>query len=328
MHKLLARQIKLALGVDPTQLQSVQQELAQVASARGLSPLALSVLAGLNTFVQRVDESYLQSDRDLDLKARSLELSSVELTESNARLRLELESRTRAIDSLRNTALGLMDFVDLDETGIMNDNLESLSALMSELVRQKEESQRDLHAALTDLAHQKFALDQHAIVSITDISGVINYANDKFCQISGYSRMEVLGKAHRLISSGVHHRSFFADMWSAILAGKVWHAEICNPNKSGELYWVNATLVPLRDEAGNPTFFIAISTDITERKQMESNIKAAEARLRRITNTVPGAVFQWQAGADYDRFTFVSPRVQQVLGLSIQALKNDASLIM
>jgi PAS domain S-box-containing protein len=117
-------------------------------------------------------------------------------------------------------------------------------------------------------------------------------------------------------------------MWSAILAGKVWHGEICNRNKSGELYWVNATLVPLRDEAGNPTFFIAISTDITERKQMESNIKAGEARLRRITNTVPGAVFQWLAGEDYDRFTFVSPRVQQVLGLSIQALKDDASLIM
>ncbi len=328
MHKLLARQINNVLGVDWTQLEAVQREFAQLARTQTLSPQAMSVLAGLGSLVQRVEESYTQNDRDLDLKARSLELSSVELTESNARLRMELESRTRAIDSLRSTALGLMDFVDLDETGIMNDNLESLSALMSELVRQKEESQRDLHAALTDLAHQKFALDQHAIVSITDIAGVITYANDKFCQISGYARGEVLGKAHRLINSGIHHRSFFADMWVAILAGKVWHGEICNRNKTGSLYWVNATLVPLRDEAGSPTFFIAISTDITERKQMESNIKAAEARLRRITNTVPGAVFQWQAGEDYDRFTFVSPRVQQVLGLTIQSLKEDATVIM
>ena len=328
MHKLLARQINSALGVDWTQLEAVQREFEQLARTQTLSPQAMSVLAGLGSLVQRVEESYTQNDRDLDLKARSLELSSVELTESNTRLRMELESRTRAIDSLRSTALGLMDFVDLDETGIMNDNLESLSALMSELVRQKEESQRDLHAALTDLAHQKFALDQHAIVTITDIAGVITYANDKFCQISGYPRGEVLGKAHRLINSGIHHRSFFADMWDAILAGKVWHGEICNRNKTGSLYWVNATLVPLRDEAGSPTFFIAISTDITERKQMESNIKAAEARLRRITNTVPGAVFQWQAGEDYDRFTFVSPRVQQVLGLTIQSLKEDATVIM
>jgi PAS domain S-box-containing protein len=328
MHKLLTRQLKSALGLDPAQLVQVQSELTQFAQSAGLSPAALTVLGGLGGFVQRVEESYLQNDRDLDLKARSLELSSVELTESNARLRMELASRTRAIDSLRSTALGLMEFVDLDATGIMDDNLESLSVLMSELVRQKEESQKDLHAALTDLAHQKFALDQHAIVSITDVNGNITYANDKFCQISGFLRQEILGQSHRIINSGTHHASFFADMWSTIMAGKVWHGEICNRNKSGNIYWVNATLVPLRDDMGKPTFFIAIRTDITERKQMESNIKAAEARLRRITNTVPGAVFQWQAGADYDRFTFVSPRVQQVLGLGVQALRDDATLIM
>jgi PAS domain S-box-containing protein len=328
MHKLLARQLKSSLGLEQAQLPDVQKELAQLALGAGLSPQAITLVNGLDRFLQRVEESYQQNDRDLDLKARSLELSSVELTQSNARLRSELASRTRAIDSLRTTALGLMEFVDLDDTGIMDDNLESLSVLMSELVRQKEESQKDLHAALTDLAHQKFALDQHAIVSITDVNGVITYANDKFCQISGFTRQEILGQSHRLINSGTHHRSFFADMWSTILAGKVWHGEICNRNKSGGVYWVNATLVPLRDDAGKPTFFIAIRTDITERKQMESNIKAAEARLRRITNTVPGAVFQWQVGVDYNRFTFVSPRIQQVLGLGVQAIKDDPTLIL
>jgi two-component system, sensor histidine kinase and response regulator len=328
MHKLLARQVKQVLGVDPAQLTAVQGELARLTHYQGLSSEARSVLGALGPFVQRVGEAYLQNDRDLDLKTRSLELSSLELTQSNTRLREELSSRTRAIDSLRTTAIGLMEFVDLDETGVMDDNLESLSALMGELVRQKKESQRDLHAALTDLAHQKFALDQHAIVSITDVNGSITYANDKFCQINRYARSELLGHSHRLINSGTHHRSFFADMWSTIQAGRVWHGEVCNRNKAGELYWVNSTLVPLRDDDGKPTFFIAIRTDITERKQMESNIKAAEARLRRITNTVPGAVFQWRAGADFDRFTFVSPRVQQVLGLGVQALREDASLVM
>jgi len=328
MHKLLARQLRATLGLETTQLAEVHRELTLLAQQTTLSPSARSALGGLESFVQRVEEAYLQNDRDLDLKARSLELSSVELTQSNARLRAELASRTRAMDSLRTTAIGLMEFVDLDETGIMDDNLESLSVLMSELVRQKEESQRDLHAALTDLAHQKFALDQHAIVSITDVKGLITYANDKFCQISGYSRQEILGQTHALVNSGTHHRSFYADMWSTILSGKVWHGEICNRTKSGELYWVNATLVPLRDDSGKPTFFIAIRTDITERKQMESNIKAAEARLRRITNTVPGVVFQWQVDADVSRFTYVSPRIQQVLGLGVQALKDDASLIL
>ena len=323
MHKLLARQTRQALGIDPAHFDEVQAELLRLAQSAGVSDQARAMLQGMGAFVQRVDESYQQNDRDLDLKTRSLELSSVELTQTNTKLREELASRTRAIDSLRTTAIGLMEFVDLDETGVMDDNLESLSALMSELVRQREESQKDLHAALTDLAHQKFALDQHAIVSITDVNGAITYANDKFCQISGYNRLELLGQSHQLINSGTHHHSFFADMWATILAGKVWHGEICNRNKTGGLYWVNSTLVPLRDDAGRPTFFIAIRTDITERKQMESSVKAAEARLRRITNTVPGAVFQWQVGPDYEKFTFVSPRAQQLLGLNISALREN-----
>jgi PAS domain S-box-containing protein len=327
MHKLLSRQLKRTLGVEEGQLQAVQLELAELARGGALSPQACAVLGGLETLFQRVEETYQQNDRDLDLKTRSLELSSVELGESNARLRQELASRTRAIDSLRTAAMGLMEFVDFDQPALVDDNLESLSALMTALVRQKEESQKDLQAALADLAHQKFALDQHAIVSITDVNGIITYANDKFCDISGYSRAELLGQDHRIINSGIHHKAFFADMWSSIQAGKVWHGEVCNRNKASGLYWVNATIVPLRDEGGKPSMFIAIRTDITERKRMESTIKAAEARLRRITNTVPGVVFQWQVAAHYSKFTFVSPRVLEVLGLTSAAVMQDSNAV-
>ena len=327
MHKLLSRQLKRTLGVEESQLQAVQSELAGLVQSGAVSPQACALLNGLETLFHRVDETYQQNDRDLDLKTRSLELSSVELGESNARLRRELDSRTRAIDSLRTTAMGLMEFVDFDQPALLDDNLESLSALMGALVRQKEESQKDLHAALTDLAHQKFALDQHAIVSITDVRGTITYANDKFCDISGYTRAELLGTDHRIINSGVHHKTFFVEMWACITAGKVWHGEVCNRNKSGGLYWVNATIVPLRDDAGKPSLFIAIRTDITERKRMESTIKAAEARLRRITNTVPGVVFQWQVAAHYNKFTFVSPRVFEILGLTSTAVLQDSVVV-
>ena len=327
MHKLLARQVKRTLGVDAEGLARVQQELAQWAATASLSPAAAGVLAGLDALLLRVEDSYLQNDRDLDLKARSLEISSVELTESNSRLREELASRTRAIESLRSTAMGLMEFVDFDQPALVDDNLESLSALMGALVRQREESQRDLHAALTDLAHQKFALDQHAIVSTTDVQGNILYANDRFCEISGYTRAELIGRNHRVINSGVHPRSFFTNLWSTITSGEVWHGEVCNRNKAGHLYWVNATIVPLRDESGKPTMFIAIRTDITERKLMEADIKSAEARLRRITNTVPGVVFQWHAKEGDYKFTFVSPRVHKVLGLTSASVMADPSLI-
>ncbi len=326
MHKLLARQIKRILGVEEARLPAVLEEFRCLLEAGTLSEEAARMLGGLEIFFQRVDDAYQQNDRDLELKTRSLELSSVELTETNTRIREELASRTRAIDSLRETAMGLMDFIDLDQSALVDDNLESLSALMSSLVKQKEESQRDLHAALADLAYQKFALDQHAIVSITNLHGDITYANDKLCEISGYSREELLSNNHRMISSGVHGEEFFANMWRTITAGQVWHGEVCNRSKTGRLYWVNATIVPLRDDAGKPTMFIAIRTDITERKHMEATIQAAEARLRRITNTVPGVVFQWHVGAKTLKYTFVSDRIEEVRGLSREALLADANL--
>jgi len=326
MHKLLARQFKRNLGVEEAQLPAVFEEIRRLVDGGALSGNVGRMLAGMESFLQRVDEAYQQSDRDLDLKTRSLELSSVELTESNSRMREELASRARAIESLRTTAMGLMDFVDLDQPALVGNDIESLSSLMSQLVKQKDESQQDLRAALTDLAHQKFALDQHAIVSITNVAGDIVYANDKLCEISGYTRAELMHQNHRMINSGTHDKAFFTDMWHAIAGGTVWHGEICNRNKAGQIYWVNATIVPLRDEIGTPTMFIAIRTDITGRKAMESAIKAAEARLRRITNTVPGVVFQWQVAKTHFKFTFLSDRLQEVLGLTREALLADSSL--
>jgi PAS domain S-box-containing protein len=328
MHKLLARQTKRVLGLEEATAPQVLQELRALSqnADSGLSPQAAKVLAGLEDFLGRVDEAYLQSDRDLELKTRSLELSSSELTETNRRIREELASRTRAIESLKQTAMSLMEFVDMDQRAFKDDDLESLSELMSTLFQQREESQKDLQAALADLAHQKFALDQHAIVSITDLHGTITYANDKLCQISGYSRTELLGNNHRLLNAGVHSARFFAGMWETIAQGNVWNGEVCNRTKGGALFWVNATIVPLRDEGGIPTMYIAIRTDITERKLMESKIKSAEARLRRIANAVPGVVFQWQVSDSYYRFNFVSERLQEVLGLMPEDLLADSSL--
>jgi two-component system sensor histidine kinase/response regulator len=326
MHKLLARQVKRTLDVDPAGLDAVQDELRQLAGSGTLSAHAAQLLSGLPVLFQRVGEAYQQNDRDLELKTRSLELSSVELTSTNTRLREELAGRTRAIESLRATARELIATIDPAQTLAFDESLESLSLLMRDLVRQNEEGQKDLHEALADLAYQKFALDQHAIVSITNLAGDITYANDKLCEISGYSRQELMGQNHRIINSGTHAPAFFENLWATITSGQVWHGEICDRAKDGHLYWVDATIVPLRDEAGKPSKFIAIRTDITERRRMEVTIKAAEARLSRIANTVPGVVFQLQMGGGSYRYTFVSDRVQEVRGLSPAALLADPAL--
>ncbi|MBT9506614.1 response regulator [Rhodoferax sp.] len=326
MHKLLARQTKRLLGTGEAPLSAVLDELKRISSFHGLSPQAASVLSGLGDFLERVDGAYEQSDRDLDLKTRSLQLSSIELTHTNDHIRTELASRTRAMDSLRATASALMETMDVDLPPLLDDNLESLSRLMSDLVQQREESQKDLQAALVDLANQKFALDQHGIVSITDVGGRIIYANDKFCEISGYPREKLLGVNHRIVKSSVHSKAFFTELWQTLLAGKVWHGEICNRASSGSLYWMQSTIVPLRDETGAPTQFIAIRTDITARKLMEAEIKAAEARLRQIANTVPGVVYRCEVGKQKTRYTFVSDRLKEIRGLDPAALLADSSI--
>jgi len=134
-------------------------------------------------------------------------------------------------------------------------------------------------AALGELENQKFALDHHSLVSVTDLAGTITYANEKFCAMTGYTREELLGQNHRLINSGIHSGEFFRDFWSTIVEGRVWHGEICNRAKDGSLCWVDSTMVPVLGADGRPSAYIAIRTDITARKRDEDRIKEYAAEL-------------------------------------------------
>ncbi len=149
----------------------------------------------------------------------------------------------------------------------------------AEVTKQLRASGDRTAAALGELEKQKFALDHHAIVSITDTTGAIAYANDKFCEITGYPREELMGQNHHLINSGTHPTEFFTNLWSTITQGLVWHAEICNRSKDGTLYWVDATIVPVLGAEGKPSAYVAIQTDISARKRDEDQIKKYAAEL-------------------------------------------------
>ena len=147
----------------------------------------------------------------------------------------------------------------------ISDHKQSEQALSQ--INQRLESQVQQHSQ--ELAVFRQAVDTAAIVAVTDAHGVITFVNDRFCELSGYSREELIGQTHRLIKADYHPSDFFKEMWDTITQGEIWRGEVCNRHKNGHLYWMDTAISPFLDHDDRPVQYLAIRFDITSRKRME-----------------------------------------------------------
>lgn len=146
-------------------------------------------------------------------------------------------------------------------------------------ITETEKAHKDLSNSLLEQENLLYALNQHAIVSISNIDGDITYANDKFIEVSQYTEKELIGKKHNIVNSGHHKKAFFRDMWATIISGTTWQGEVKNRKKDGCYYWVETTIVPFLDKNNLPYQFIAIRTEITDIKNTEDELEFSIERI-------------------------------------------------
>ncbi|NRD72252.1 response regulator [Shewanella sp. VB17] len=154
-------------------------------------------------------------------------------------------------------------------------------------ITQQKDNITQLAIAKEQAEAAKFALDQHSLVSVTDLAGYILYVNDKFVQVSGYQAFELIGKKHNLLNSNNQPKSYWLAMYQTVLAGKVWHDEVRNRAKDGQYYWVDTTIVPNYDSKRQVTGFTSIRTDITQKKDNIAHLAIAklQAEVANVSKT-------------------------------------------
>ena len=156
------------------------------------------------------------------------------------------------------------------------------SKLLASVNAQAKKSRRNVHlhgelsTLLSENEFQLATMDEHDIVSVADVHGKITAVNDKFCEISGYSREELVGKNHRLLKSGHHSESFYRKLWGTISEGEIWRGTICNRNKHGGEYWVESTIVPFLDDHGIPYKYVSARTDVTALRKSEERLSLSQ----------------------------------------------------
>ncbi|NQZ01871.1 MAG: PAS domain S-box protein [Bdellovibrionales bacterium] len=168
----------------------------------------------------------------------------------------------------------------IGETSQLNGKVVEVYGIFQDIT-EKKELDLMLETSLKESLRYKKAVDSQAIVVVTDAKGTITYVNERFCEISGYSQFELMGKNHRMVNSGYHPKEFWKHMWSTIKSGQQWQGLVKNQAKDGSYYWVDTSITPIKNKADKIEEFMAIRFDVTERVLLEEKVQSQANNLIR-----------------------------------------------
>jgi PAS domain S-box-containing protein len=177
-----------------------------------------------------------------------------------------------------------------------------------------------LENALREVSHYRKAIDSHNLVSITDREGRIIFTNEKFCKVSGYSAEELLGKTHTVINSGLHSKAFFQNLWQTIGSGNIWQGEIRNRAKNGTYYWVDNTIIPVKNDQDCVIKYLSIRTDVTQRKAQEERLRIHSQALE---NASDGILILDALQIGFP-IIFCNPAFRNMSGFSCDEIQNKS----
>ncbi|MEZ2320072.1 MAG: PAS domain S-box protein [Microcoleus sp.] len=160
-------------------------------------------------------------------------------------------------------------------------------------ITERKQAEARLKDTLKELSDFKYALDESAIVAMTNAEGKITYVNDRFCEIFQYSRGELIGNTYRLLNAGHHSPEFFEEMWRTLRNGEIWRGEILNRAKDGSFYWIDTTIVPYLDADGKPFQYLAIRNDISDRKRAQEQLSSLSDRLELALKSGQIGIWDW-----------------------------------